>query len=1031
VTGYRFLPWARQGLAGAVTAAAGGRATVSVKLKVAREDLKAQSSDEEVSVDLQLYGPGDIVGIDGRQIIRRDPAPLTTLFESSYFPAVEFDLPYYPWVFTPDSTPADDRLRPWICLVVVRRDAAKVMRDPGRPLPWLALSPTDAQRELPDLANSWAWAHAQLTGDATLDGPAEQTLSRLLCARRLDPGKAYIAAVVPTFLAGVQAGLGQDVTAGGEPAWPPYTPTEPAKTNFELPVYDHWEFSTGPEGSFEVLAGRLRAAELDAAVAISQMDLTTTGWGVPVPPRGQPGSTLGFEGALTSLRPQATPWPSQPRERYQTKLRSLLITTADGETVLTPPVYGALQAPNVPPPDAEAGGGWLWQLNLDPRYRAAAGLGAQIVAEEQEQLVAAIWDQAGELEAANTILRHAQLARAVAASVQDKRLGAMAEDAVLRVSEPLHPRVQLGPDGKAPPVARRTLRGSVEHSRFPEAAVSAPFRRATRPFGPIGRRLTEGSVFELIVGLAEREVTVPLRKVDGAAEFLPGEEEGRSQLDKAIARIADEPNLGWDGVHGGDFPFYRRLQQPPPDDDQLRLQSIITRFREATHALDELIPKALDVLPQRGSDALAVSDVAGALRDKQGPLAPDRTMQALVRARIPSQLPLTATLGPQAEDPLRPRSVLPGFDQPMFGALRERFADVLLAGADTVAPDSVGVLVGNSRFIEAYMVGLNDALARELRWRDVPTDYGATFFRRFWDAAGADSEAVTDIRPISEWDHTRPLGAHATRVGGLGMLVVLVRSALLYRYPHTIVYVVRADTLDAAPMERYPEFRGQIGADLTFFGFDLGLDEARGGNGAGPGWYLVLQEQPTAPRFGFDDLPTQGGDERFGVEPPATRPGTWMDVHWGMVAPSRSAYEALSHAPVSGPLATLVPPLALFSGAGAPTPRWGVHAGETASACYQQPVRVALHMSDMLKHAGRDLAHRVQAVAREGKRIVKLAGVTATGEPWRMSHADVVDAIARGARGFVLERPDGERPRLHVTDLAPGGPLEALPEIKD
>src|SRR6266849_4347780 len=54
-----------------------------------------------VDKSLKLLGPGDIAGIDPDQIIRFDPLPGTSDFEPHCFPAIEFDRPELPWMFTP------------------------------------------------------------------------------------------------------------------------------------------------------------------------------------------------------------------------------------------------------------------------------------------------------------------------------------------------------------------------------------------------------------------------------------------------------------------------------------------------------------------------------------------------------------------------------------------------------------------------------------------------------------------------------------------------------------------------------------------------------------------------------------------------------------------------------------------------------------------------------------------------------------------------------------------------------------------
>ena len=52
--------------------------------------------------------------------------------------------------------------------------------------------------------------------------------------------------------------------------------------------------------------------------------------------------------------------------------------------------------------------------------------------------------------------------------------------------------------------------------------------------------------------------------------------------------------------------------------------------------------------------------------------------------------------------------------------------------------------------------------------------------------------------------------------------------------------------------EVQPLFRGSLQPDVTFFGFDLDPTLAAGD----PGWYFVIQQQPTEPRFGFESRST-------------------------------------------------------------------------------------------------------------------------------------------------------------------------------
>jgi len=190
---YRFLAWSRRGLAASpqVQGAADGRLRLPVTLKMS----KGQAETEDVTRTLRLYGPGDVVRLDDKQIIRREPRPGTNDFEPNYFPLIELDAPDLPWLFSPELAGA--RVRPWLALVVVRREVAQLSADPRRPLPWISLAPADAEQELPDLSEAWAWAHVQIAGSAESPGEAldgrrpELTLSRLLCPRRLLPSTGH------------------------------------------------------------------------------------------------------------------------------------------------------------------------------------------------------------------------------------------------------------------------------------------------------------------------------------------------------------------------------------------------------------------------------------------------------------------------------------------------------------------------------------------------------------------------------------------------------------------------------------------------------------------------------------------------------------------------------------------------------------------------------------------------------------------------------------------------------------------------
>jgi hypothetical protein len=90
--------------------------------------------------------------------------------------------------------------------------------------------------------------------------------------------------------------------------------------------------------------------------------------------------------------------------------------------------------------------------------------------------------------------------------------------------------------------------------------------------------------------------------------------------------------------------------------------------------------------------------------------------------------------------------------------------------------------------------------------------------------------------------------------------------------------------------------------DLSFFGFNLPTAAVTGSDGT-PGYYIVIQEHPTAPRFGLDVGTPTGGVSHLGI--------------------------------AAGPPAGL-PPGGL---------QWGRNSAHMAGITRQLPVRVAIHAS--------------------------------------------------------------------------------------
>ena len=277
-------------------------------------------------------------------------------------------------------------------------------------------------------------------------------------------------------------------------------------------------------------------------------------------------------------------------------------------------------------------------------------------------------------------------------------------------------------------------------------------------------------------------------------------------------------------------------------------------------------------------------------------------------------------------DPLAPATTGPRFSEPMYDGLQKVAPWLFLPGVEKLEADGVALLETTPRVIEAYMAGLNHELSRELLWREYPASLTGTAFRQFWDVSGQPGgpEALADIPPLSDWAGA-PLGSHLR--GGESQLVLVVRGELLRRYPTTTIYAARATATGALdPTTRLaPMFRGALSPDIVFVGFALREEAALGIDPAGPGWYFVFEEYPGEPRFGFDEVAA--------VDVARTAD----QLAWEHVPVTASG-----HADASKPLLSAA---ANVQGA------WSRNAAATASLTFQQPFRVALHATRLLRRS--------------------------------------------------------------------------------
>jgi hypothetical protein len=311
----------------------------------------------------------------------------------------------------------------------------------------------------------------------------------------------------------------------------------------------------------------------------------------------------------------------------------------------------------------------------------------------------------------------------------------------------------------------------------------------------------------------------------------------------------------------------------------------------------------------------------------------------------------------------------PEFDLPMYEPLVAMDKQGFVPNLNLVEPDSITLLETNQRFVESYMVGLNHEFARELLWREYPTDQRGSYFRQFWDVRKKIAEATDkaaarekyrDITPIHTWPAGSDLGDHDNRVQGQPPaedLVLVIRGELLKKYPNAIISAQPAAwqpaggkpdkslprMLDETADPVLPLYEARIQPDLFFFGFDLTAVAARGDDSVDdkPGWFFRIEEVPGDARFGFDVS-----------RDPSSAINVWNDLAWDDVAPGITDGQHLRVATI--PSRSLVAPP---KGAETYT-QWEsdryvpldstVSAAELAYISLRVPVLIAIHAAELL-----------------------------------------------------------------------------------
>jgi hypothetical protein len=815
-----FTSWVRRGLGTALSAVEGSSPGPTSRVRIDT----LFNVEELATTNLPLIAPGDIVGLDPNVVTRVWPRPDDLDAEFASYPLIEFGEGDLPWRYTParnsgdERVTKDDRLRPWISLVVIPTSEGSIA--PPTPDRKVAVLTVTNSASLPDPGTLWALGHTQFEGTDVddpddivlakekLDAGTGLALGRILSSRLLRENTEYLACLVPTFERGRLVGTGKltEEAADTTDALAGWNLTAPV----EFPVYYSWRFRTGKIANFEAAARLLKPFVLPPTVGRRDMDVRSPGPGLPRASL----ESLPVEGALMSVaafEQGPPPWPNPDRQTFIDALKALVnAPTRRPEPILAPPLYGQWYAAEIALGEERPSGTnppWFHELNRDPRQRVAAGLGTQVIQNEQQALLAGAWDQVEEIDDVNSKLRGLQLTRGILTRIWKRYYLTASQQRFFHMTHRLHSRVVCGDD---------TVCGRVRSSAITPGFMSAQWQRFSRPQGAIG--LLQGRPEAPFPGAFPSLLTQlnacgsPAPNPDDPPEGLHDPNGGiipgglPCDLIEEVIALGSSVTLHWGllilwvsrellvsrngecwwiGLKALRYAITLIYVSMTGGADDLRRRC---RFALGTFSIQDLLaspkmpsfagfaslPTTLPLPTAPGgsssTDSAAAAQVRAALIALFAKFAPPPEQPCKppmdlpeCQARLVTELDPTITVGErllrrlvfdtsfEAEwnpiDPLEPLLVVPEYERPMYEPLKAISYDWLIPGVDQIEPDSVGLAVTNQRFIEAYMAGLNQEMTRELLWNEYPTDQRGTYFRQFWSIAGHILEDGSSLPP--------------------------------------------------------------------------------------------------------------------------------------------------------------------------------------------------------------------------------------------------------------------------------------------
>ena len=1085
---FSFLPWVRQGIAANIKQEEGFgnldgplQSRASVTFRVAIDAVPVGGGDyehagEDITQEIQVFGPGEVIGINRSAIVNTDPKPGITDYEPNYLPYVEFYEENFPWSYTP-ARAVNSRLRPWLILLVLERSEFEIKEFPEAPL--RAITHGENEIPFPDESQTWAWAHVHI--NETLDQSDQNpdfgkqlfnivndvdpnlASSRIVSSRYLKENTPYRAFLIPAFEQGRLAGLGasderiiaEDVRKS---SWGEHEQDEFANA---WPFYFDWEFHTGDRVDFESLVRMIDPVVLDDKIGRKPMDCSDAGYEIKYTGQEQVNpddrGVLELEGALQSPianfageKTQVLGVANDEKKAFLKRLKEFLNLNTDllddqaidnfyinelealfpgdmnnnpddiDDPIVLPPLYGQwhaeknridydVEAPvdsstEIPNKDIS----WFNHANLDPRNRAAAGLGTRVVQKNQESYMDRAWEQVGDVLNAIRNLRLADLSIEASIKLCKKYYEQLDPLAFTSLTQSIHSKVIYN--------SGQTIASSFTNTVSSPTLVNHALNKVARPNGPLFRRLNS----EVTANEVTNSISENFESIGAAPEIANygsfsttvldfsegGDVFDSGPLDGGIFGGNDWGNLDLDfidsilNVFQGQIaprnitqnnnnltnnlidyfaeenwdPYFEGSALPQEQDiDYQDLKVTVSEKIDPKKVITNKAWNGVKIL-QKPADIIEDEDDDGSI--------------LLFNNRISNR-------GISAVEASQPEEIMgvlayPEFQDPMYKALQDLSEDYFLPGIERIPENSFSILSTNQRFIEAFLLGINHEMSRELLWREYPTDQKGSYFRKFWENIDGMPEANEfDIKEITSWTKAGPdnnlaaLGCnHPGGTDANNRVVVSIRGDLLKKFPNTVIYLQKAffikdsedanknmvrtlgthlDRVDLLPApaddifpngeERpetfFPIFRAKAEPDITFLGFDITPVEANGDRITQPGYFIVVKERPGEPRFGFD-IPSDEARSPDAIgDPDPDEEFTWNDGNWQHIGLDPGGnYIQLDQEEyaANGGITTKITKFETEK------LQWGKNAAHMAGIMYQLPFMIAIHADVMISN---------------------------------------------------------------------------------